>query len=135
MQATRPDVLGVAGQLEGLLDLRLGDVGPAALPAVDALLGLEAVERLAHGRARDPEAVAELALGRHRGAGGAAARCPRAGRGAAGTSAVEIRQKTPLPASRPSASRLTTDGPYQSAGNRSTVTKILRLHLDIAVYQ
>ena len=123
VQATRPHVLGVAGQLEGLLDLRLGDVGPAC-PAGDALLlGLEAVERLAHvSSARPRSGRRARARSAPRRRGNLLHDVREQVRGAAGTSAVEIRQKTPLPASRPSASRLTaTDGPYGSpvTGQRS----------------
>ena len=64
----RPHLLGVAREAESLLDLGARDERALALHAVDALLGLEALQRVPHGRARDAELGAELALGRQGGA-------------------------------------------------------------------
>ena len=58
-------MLAVAGELEQVVHLRLGYEGAPALVTVDPLLGLEAVERLAHRPPRHAEALAQLALRRH----------------------------------------------------------------------
>lgn len=70
LHAPGPDKLGMARQLEHLVDLGLGDEGTFALVAMDALLGGEAVKGLAYSPPGDAEAFAQLPLGRHRRAGG-----------------------------------------------------------------
>ena len=61
--AARAHLLGVAREAERLLDLRARDEGALALAAVDALLGLEALQHVADGRPGDAVLGAELALG------------------------------------------------------------------------
>src|SRR5208282_861492 len=63
--ATGADVLAVAGELQQVVHLGLGNEGAPALVTVDPLLGLETVQRLAHRPPRHAEALAELALRRH----------------------------------------------------------------------
>ena len=66
-------LLGVARQPERLLDLRERDEGALALAAEDPLLGLEPLQHVPDGRARDAVLGAELALGGQRCAGDALA--------------------------------------------------------------
>ena len=65
----RPHLLGMARQPERLLDLRKCDEGALALAAEDPLLGLEALQHVADGRARDAVVGAQLALGGQGGPG------------------------------------------------------------------